>query len=209
MCPSPTLPMNLSINMSPAKMAASAILSVLPIRFFLLSLVRSLSLFSQGSSIKKPELSGGEKKGNELHKNNIRKRLRGFDSRNNRGSEEEDGIVLNCVLLKVEGRGENMRTWVNYRWRRGGGCRCSANQICCVNINDPGDIWYFYDTSDIMTWLNVNIYDIKEILPLWKWQRFCSLYQYHLLWLMWQHVSLNKVPVGRRSITASGRMGCF
>lgn len=110
-----TLPMNLSINMSPAKMAASAILSVLPIRFFLLSLVRSLSLFSQGSSIKKPELSGGEKKGNELHKNNVRKRLRGFDSRNNRGSEEEDGIVLNCVLMKVEGSGENMRTRVNYR----------------------------------------------------------------------------------------------
>lgn len=46
-------------------MAASAILSALPIRSFLLNHVRSPSLFSQGSSIKKTEFSSGEKKENE------------------------------------------------------------------------------------------------------------------------------------------------
>lgn len=50
-------------------MAASAILSALPIRTFLLNHVRRRSLFSQRSSIKKTEFSGGEKKGNEKHKN--------------------------------------------------------------------------------------------------------------------------------------------
>lgn len=43
-------------------MAASAILSALPIHSFLLSHVRSPSLFSQGSSIKKAEFSRGERK---------------------------------------------------------------------------------------------------------------------------------------------------
>lgn len=182
MCPSPTLPMNLSINTSPAKMAASAILSVLPIRFFLLSLVRSLSLFSQGSSIKKPELSGGEKKGNELHKNNVRKRLRSFDSRNNRGSEEEDGIVLSCVLRKVEGRGENMRTWVNYRWRRGGAEDVQQTRfvVSTSMIQETSDV-SMIPLISWPDWMSTrDIYGFKEILPSWKWQRFCSLYQYHL-----------------------------
>lgn len=68
--------MNLSINTTPAKMAASAILSALPIRSFLLNHVRRRSLFSQRSSIKKTEFSGGEKKGNEKHKNNVQERKR-------------------------------------------------------------------------------------------------------------------------------------
>lgn len=62
MCPPPALPMNLSINTSPARTAASAILSVPPARFFLLNHVRSQSLFNQRSSKEKTEISKKKKR---------------------------------------------------------------------------------------------------------------------------------------------------
>lgn len=62
MCPAPALPMNLSINTSPARMATSAILSALPARFFLLNRVRSQSLFNQRSCMEKMELGGKTEK---------------------------------------------------------------------------------------------------------------------------------------------------
>lgn len=69
MCPPPALPMNLSINTSPARMATSAILSALPARFFLLNHVRSQSLFNQRSCMEKMELKSGKTEKQEKKKN--------------------------------------------------------------------------------------------------------------------------------------------
>lgn len=148
MCPPPALPMNLSINTSPARMAASAILSEPPARFFLLNHVRSQSLFNRRSSMEKTELSSksSRKKYKKNHQNTFQEiGGKGIQWLSKMGFQQQNERRRGCVCQSRSGiKGIDMMSTL-----------AGTFQVGYVAIVHPSETYKWYEERKSLGWFNL------------------------------------------------------